>query len=55
MLGFIKKMFFTAMIFFNFSGLSVNYLECVSMINQECKTRPEIIHVNTNQSMFYEY
>ena len=37
MFGFIKKVFFTAMTFFNFSGLSVNSLECVSMNNQECK------------------
>ena len=39
MFGFIKKVFFTAMTFFNFSGLSVNFLKCVSMNNQECKIR----------------
>ena len=55
MVGFIKKVFFTAMIFFNFRGLSVNSLECVSMNNQECKIRSEIINVDTNEPMFSPY
>ena len=41
MFGFIKRCFFTAVIFFNLSN--VNSLECVSMNNQECKIRTEII------------
>ena len=55
MLGFIKKCFFTAITFFGYNTLNVNYLECVSMNNQECKLRPEIINVNTNRPMFYHY
>ena len=55
MFGFIKKVFFTAMTFFNFSRLSVNSLECVSINNQKCKIRSEIINVNTNEPMFYPY
>ena len=43
MLGFIKKCFFTTMTFFSFNVLSVNFLECISMNNQECKIRSEII------------
>ena len=46
MFGFIKKCFFTAMTFFSLSN--VNILECVSMNNQECKIRTEIININTN-------
>ena len=42
MFGFIKKCFFTAMTFFNLSN--VISLECVSMNNQECKIRIEIIN-----------
>ena len=34
MFGFIKKVFVVAMTFFNFSRLSVNSLECISMNNQ---------------------
>ena len=39
----------------NFDLSSVNFLECVSMSNQECKIRTEIININTNESMFYPY
>ena len=52
---FIKKHFFTAMTFFNYNVLNVNSLECVSMDNQECKIRPEIINLNTNEPLFYPY
>ena len=53
--GFIKKCFFTAMTFFNFNLSNVNSLECVSINNQECKIRPEIININTNEPVFYPY
>ena len=39
MFGFIRKMFFPAMTVFNFIFNPVNSLECISMNNQECKTR----------------
>ena len=55
MFGFIKKCFFTAILFFSFSLLNVNSLECVSINNQEFKIRSEIINVNTNEPMFYPY
>ena len=53
--GFIKKCFFTAMTFFNFSMSNVNSLECVLMNTQEFKIRPEIININTNEPVFYPY
>ena len=43
------------MTFFSYNVLNVNSLECVSMNNQECKIRSEIINVNTNEPMFYPY
>ena len=43
------------MIFFSFNVLSVNFLECISMKNQECKVREEVINVNTNNSVFYTF
>ena len=43
------------MTIFSSNVLNVNSLECVSMNNQECKIRSEIINVNTNQPMFYPY
>ena len=39
----------------NFNLSNVNLLKCVSMSNQECKIRPEIINLNTNEPMFYLY
>ena len=55
MFGFIKKVFVVSMTFINFNLSNVNSLECVSMNNQECKTRIEIINLNTNEPMFYPY
>ena len=30
-------------------------LNCISMKNQECKVRPEIINVNSNEPIFYPF
>ena len=39
-----------------FSSLSnVNALECVSMSNQPCKVRPEIINIKSNDLIFYPF
>ena len=43
------------MAFFTCNAFNSNSLKCVSMNNQECKIRSEIINVNTNESMFYPY
>ena len=51
MFGLIKRCFFTATAFFNLSN--VHSLECISMNNQECKIRSEIINLNTNETMFF--
>ena len=42
MLWFIKKYFFTGLTFVSIFT-SVNSLSCVSMNNQECKVRPQIV------------
>ena len=41
--------------FFNFNLPNVNSLECVSMKNQECQIRPEIVNLNTNEPLLYPY
>ena len=47
-----KKVFFLGLtILSNFT----NALDCVTMKNQECKVRPEIINVNSNNSIFYPF
>ena len=43
------------MTFFSLNVLSVNSLECISMKNQECKLRKEVIYVNTNNPVFYPF
>ena len=54
MLGFIKKCSVTGLIFL--SGLtSINSLSCISMNNQECKVRPQIVNVNGDDPMFFPY
>ena len=55
MWGFIKKCFFTAITFFSSNVLNVNTLECISMKNQECKTRTKIIDINNNEPVFYPF
>ena len=47
--------FFHSNNLFSYNTLNVNSLECVSMNNQECKIRSEIINVNTNEPMVYPY
>ena len=51
--GFVKKkMFFIGLTVL--SGFaSANSLSCISMNNQECKTRPQVNSVNGDEPMFF--
>ena len=49
----IKKTFISAMTFFSSNVLNINSLECISMNNQECKIRPKVINLNTNEPLLY--
>ena len=42
--GFVKKAFFI--------GLTIS---CISMINQECKIRPQVVNVNGDQPVFFKF
>ena len=54
MFKFVKKVFFRGLtILSNFTN--VIPLSCISMKNQECKVRPEIINVNSNEPVFYPF
>ena len=53
MFRFVKGIFVSTMIFFSCNLSSVNPLECVSMNYQECKIRPEIVSVSSNEPVFY--
>ena len=37
------------------SLVSTTALSCISMSNQACKARPEIINVNSNNLVFYPF
>ena len=55
---FLKKVFFLGLtILSNFinenSLLSATPLNFISMKNQECKTRPQVINIDSNNPMFY--
>ena len=45
MFGFVKQIFISAMMLFGCNLSSVNSLKCVSINNQECKVRPQIVNV----------
>ena len=54
MFQFAKKMFFIGLtILSNFTN--VIPLSCISMNNQVCKVRPEIVNVNSNEPVFYPF
>ena len=55
MFRFIKQIFISAMMYFGSNLSSVNLLKCVSMNNEECKVRPEIVNVNSNDPLFYPF
>ena len=54
MLGFIKKCFFTGLAFL-LTFMGVNLLSCISLKNQECKVRPQIVNLNGDDPMFFPF
>ena len=55
MFGFVKQIFVSTMMFSGCNLSSVNPLQCASMKNQECKVRPEIVNVDSNEALFYPF
>ena len=54
MFVFIKKIFLTGLAFIS-SLASTIPLSCISMDNQACRVKPEIINVNSNEPVFYPF
>ena len=54
MLLFIKKIFLIGLAFLS-SSMSTTPLSCISMNNEACKVRPEIINLNSNKPVFYAF
>ena len=56
MFKFVKKVFFLGLtILSNFINVFQSFLNCISMKNQECKTRPQVFYVNSNNPIFYPF
>ena len=52
--GFVNKVFFVGLaILSDFTNTSS--LSCISMNNQICKARPQIVNVNSNNPIFYPF
>ena len=50
---FVKKVFFIGLtILSDFTNASFP-LSCISMKNQECKTRPQVVNVNADEPAFF--
>ena len=52
--GFAKKVFFIRLKILS-SIVSINALNCISMNNQECETRPQVINVNRDEPVFFPF
>ena len=51
---FVKKVFFIGLtVLSNFAN--INSLNCISIKNQECKTRSQVVNMNSNNSIFYPF
>ena len=54
MLEFVKKCFFAGLVFL-LTLMSINSLSCISVNNQECKVRLQIVNVNSDEPVFYPF
>ena len=52
MFRFIKKKVFYIRALFLSSLVSTTWLSCTSVTNKQCKVRPEIINLNSNEPAF---
>ena len=51
---FIKKIFYVGSLFIS-SLVMTTSLNCISIKNEECKVRPEIININSNNPIFHPF
>ena len=56
MFRFVKKAFLVGLTVLSYvNPLSTNQLSCILMTNKECKVRPEMINVSSNEPVFYPF
>ena len=54
MFKFVKKLFFVGLTILS-DFTDVKSLSCISMNNQESKTRPQVVHVNGDEPVFFPF
>ena len=54
MIRFVRQIFISALLYSS-NPPSINPLECILMKNQECKARPKIVNINSNNPIFYPF
>ena len=54
MFGFVEIVFFVGLTVLS-SFTMTNLLSCISINNQECKTRPQIVNVNGDETVFFSF
>ena len=52
--GFGKRVFFEGLTILS-SFTNANSLSCISMSNQECKTRPQVVNVRGDEPVFFPF
>ena len=50
----VKKLFFVGLTILS-SFTNANSLSCISINNQECKSRPQVINVNGDEPVFFPF
>ena len=52
---FVQKVFFIVLTILSDFINANSLLNCISMKIQECKTRPQVVNVNSNNPIFYPF
>ena len=52
--GFVKKALFIRLTILS-SSTNANSLSCISMNNQDCKTRPQVVNANGDKPVFFSF
>ena len=52
--GFVKKVFFVGLTILSSFPNAISF-SCISMNNQVCKARAQIVNVNSNNRIFYPF
>ena len=59
MFGFVKKVFCVGLtilsVFTNGNSLNAIPLSCISVSNQDCKRRPQVVNVNGEEPVFFPF